>query len=245
MKKKTYIFMTLMMILTFAVSGCGSNSGAKDNAAEGDVAASGEAEDAEESDSADEAGDAGESDSADEAEDVEDSEGADGAASEALPAYTYDGDAAIAAICDYLTNDIASNYSAAEVSIPYLKTVDTDDTDPDDTKVWGDFWVINYNLNGETLEMVSGGNHPGLFHLQKNDDGSYAVTDFEAVEDGSNYLPSAKRIFGDKYEDFAKVQSDRDAMEEIRAEFIKAYVDANGLNITAYKDYGWDPVALD
>ena len=71
MKKKTYIFMTLMMILTFAVSGCGSNSGAKDNAAEGDVAASGEAEDAEESDSADEAGDAGESDSADEAEQLE------------------------------------------------------------------------------------------------------------------------------------------------------------------------------
>ena len=161
-----------------------------------------------------------------------------------LPAFVYDGDADIAAICDYLINEIASNYDAADVTIPYMKVVDTDDSDPDDTKVWGDFWVINYDLNGDVLEMASGGNYPGLMHLKKNSDGSCVVTEFEQVADGSDFIPSAKKIFGDRYDDFIKAQSDDKAMEEIRAEYIRGYVEANGLNITAYKDYGWDPVDL-
>ena len=184
-----------------------------------------------------------ENDFADADTDVSDAEGE--ADTGALPPYVYDGDADIAAICDYLTNEVASNYDAADVSIPYMKVVDKDDSDPDDTKVWGDFWVINYDLKGDVLEMASGGNYPGLMHLKKNDDASFTVTDFEAVEDGSNFLQSAQKIFGDRYEDFAKAQADDEAMEKIRAEFIKDYVDANGLNITAYQDYGWDPVTLE
>ena len=125
-----------------------------------------------------------------------------------LPAYTYDGDADIAAICDYLTNVVASGYEDADVSIPYMSIVDKDDTDPEDTLVWGDFWVMNYNLNGEILETESGGNYPGLMHLKKNDDESYEVTDFEVIEDGSGFIESAKRIFGDRYDDFTKAQSD-------------------------------------
>ena len=46
------------------------------------------------------------------------------------------------------------------------------------------------------------------------------------------------------YDDFAAAQADDEAMEKIRAEFIKDYVEANGLNITAYQDYGWDPVMI-
>ena len=34
------------------------------------------------------------------------------------------------------------------------------------------------------------------------------------------------------------------ANEETRTQYIRAYAEANGLNITAYQDYGWDPVEL-
>lgn len=165
-------------------------------------------------------------------------------ASEILPAYVYQGDEKTAAICDYLTTDIASNYSEAEVSIPYMQIVDTDDSNPDDTLVWGDFRVMNYNLEGDILTTESGGNHPGLMHLKKNSDGSYVVTEFEQVTDGEGFVESAKEIFGDRYDAFSKVQADADAFEEIRKESIKEYVLQNGLSITAYQDYGWDPVSL-
>ena len=182
--------------------------------------------------------------------DADDAAAADGAevmdeaASGKLPAYVYNGEADIAAICDYLTKVVASDYSDADVSIPYMHIVDTDKSNPEDTLVWGDFWVINYNLKGDILEMDSGGDYPGLMHLQKKDDGRYAVTKFEVVGDGSDFTSSAKKIFGDRYDDFAKAHADNEAMEKIRAEFIKGYVEAYGLNITAYQDYGWDPVPL-
>ena len=164
--------------------------------------------------------------------------------SEGLPAYVYEGDAETAAICDYLTNVVAKDCPEADVSIPYMRIVDRDESDPEDTVVRGDFWVMNYNLEGDVLEMDSGGDYPGAMHLEKNSDGSFTVTDFDAVGDGSLFEPSARRIFGDKYDEFMAAQSDRDTMEEIRADFIRDYVKANGLNITAYKDYGWDPIKL-
>jgi hypothetical protein len=64
------------------------------------------------------------------------------------------------------------------------------------------------------------------------------------VADGSDYTPSAKKIFGDHYDDFVKLNSDQEKREEIRAQIIANYVAANNLNITCYKDYGWDPVTL-
>ena len=66
----------------------------------------------------------------------------------------------------------------------------------------------------------------------------------EVTEDGSGYTESAKRIFGDHYDEFAKVNSDEETREKTRAQIIANYVAANNLQITAYKDYGWDPVIL-
>ena len=45
--------------------------------------------------------------------------------------------------------------------------VEVDESDSADVRVWGDFWVFNYNISGDTLKTVSGGDHPGLFHLVK------------------------------------------------------------------------------
>ena len=78
----------------------------------------------------------------------------------------------------------------------------------------------------------------------KLDEAGYVVTGMDVVADGSDYMESAKKLFGDKYEDFAKVTSDQDAREANRAQIVANYVAANELNITQYQDYGWDPVTL-
>ena len=67
----------------------------------------------------------------------------------------------------------------------------------------------------------------------------FEVTGFDAVEDGSRYLPSAKRIFGKKYEAFHAINSDAEARERLRAEGLAVYAKRHGLGATLYQDYGW------
>ena len=100
------------------------------------------------------------------------------------------------AIENYLVNVIGKNYAEAEYCITSPFIVSTDNGNKYDVLVWGDFWVFNYDLSGDTLKTVSGGNHPGLMHLKRTDNG-YEVTSFEEVEDGAGNLESSKRIFGD------------------------------------------------
>ncbi|MBQ7464702.1 MAG: hypothetical protein IJS86_07560 [Lachnospiraceae bacterium] len=162
-----------------------------------------------------------------------------------LPRYEYpEDDAVLSAISDYMTNEISQDYEPAGVSIPGLDLVDRDDTDPEDVKVWGYFSVWNYDADGDILKMSSGGAYPGLFHVKDNKDGTASVISFDRVADGSDYTPSAKKIFGDRYEKFEKLSSDDEAREKARKETIKRYVEDNGLNISAYQDPGWDPVKL-
>ena len=135
-------------------------------------------------------------------------------------------------------------FDEADVSIPVVFIVDKDESDPDDVKVWGDFWIYNYNLEGETLMCESGGAFPGCMHLKKNGD-FYEFFAMDQVEDGGNFIKSAKRIFGNNYDKFMEIESDQDAREAERKKIIKEYVDMFGYNITAYQDTGWDPVPLD
>ena len=78
-------------------------------------------------------------------------------------------------------------------------------------------------------------------HISKDD---YTVTAFDVVEDGGNFESSAKEIFGDKYDQFMAAESDQEAREALRKHIIETYVKANGLEVTKYQDYGWDPVEL-
>ena len=161
-----------------------------------------------------------------------------------LPAYQYpQNDPIHKAVSDYLTHDIAKNYAPSDVCIPSISIVGTDTSNPDDTLVWGDFWVFNYKLENDTLLTESGGSHPGLMHLKKSDD-NYIVTKMDIVADGSDNLKSAKEIFGDKYEDFHKINANQDEREKVRLQFISDYVKFNKLAITKIKDSGWEPVDL-
>ena len=98
---------------------------------------------------------------------------------------------------------------------------------------------------GDTLKTVSGGSHPGLFHVQKKGD-NYTVTAFEQVEDGAGNEASARRIFGENYDEYIGDNGcdQHGLLEDIRYKTIKRYVKEHGLNVTMYKDYGWPAVPL-
>ena len=142
------------------------------------------------------------------------------------------------AISDYLLREIAPYYRQGELCVPSLLIAhETDST------VYGDFWVFWYNISGDTLKMVSGGSHPGKMTL------TYAnnqpqVIDFERVEDGSRFMPSAKRIFGNYLDIFMNMHSNESVREAVRREQLSEYVQQNGLNFHYYQDFGWEAKEL-
>ena len=162
-----------------------------------------------------------------------------------LPDYSYTGtgNAAIMnAITDYMEK-MASQYGAADVMIPNIQVAGVDDSNPNDIKVYGDFWVMNYNLTGKTLENTAGGSYPGLMHLAQTAAG-YVVTRFESADDGANFQESLERICAD-HPEMANVLLNSELNDDLRVDTIKNYVKSNGLDIDFFKDYGWAPVAVD
>ena len=169
---------------------------------------------------------------------------AENSASAELPKYEYPGpELFYSVLYQYIIDECAQYYDLEPgmVTIPNVNIIAEDDSNKDDIKVYGDFWVFNYKLNGETLEMESGSQHPGCIHIKTTDAG-YEVTSMDTVGDGADYNPSAKKIFGDYYDQFMNI--DKDAEEATRAQIIANYVASNNLKVTAYQDYGWDPVTL-
>ncbi len=161
-----------------------------------------------------------------------------------MPKYEYHGDAAhMKTICDYLIDYTKDRYDKASVTIPVPLIAEMDSSDPDDIKVWGGFWVFNYNLSGDVLQCVSGGNYPGCMHLKKDGSG-YSVKKFEVAADGTGFASSLRKICGNNDARYDKVVKAEERRETERKNLIADYVKANRLKITAYQDYGWDPVML-
>ena len=149
----------------------------------------------------------------------------------------------LTAVDDYLVNEIGKNYSQGDVCIPCAFVVNADESNMDDILVWGDFWVFNFDIAGDTLKCVSGGDHPGLMHVKKTENG-FEVTSFDAVADGADNMPSAKRIFGDKYDAFWEFNSNQEKREEGRLRTIADYVKKHKLPVKLLQDYGWPAVEL-
>lgn len=166
-----------------------------------------------------------------------------------LPAYVYPGDdpieAAVTACIvekgkDYLLEDGAVTIPAPVI----LKTVFQDDTH---ALVYGNFWVLNYVAKEHILECISGGEYPGVMTLEKKDDCWEAVA-LETAGDGDDYPKDIRRFADGDAELEAAFFHTQDVSEEplkgVRTRFIQDYVNANGLDITAYQDYGWDAIPL-
>ncbi len=143
-----------------------------------------------------------------------------------------------AALDRYMTEQIAGHYAKGEYSVSVSDVVAVNDEDTTDIRIWGDFWVYNYKQVGDTLKCISCGSHPGLMHISQKGKHFY-VSQFEQVEDGSSYLPSAKRIFGEHFESFQIHHSNADERETNRSQLLRGFVRDHGLTATKYQDYGW------
>lgn len=147
------------------------------------------------------------------------------------------------AISDYLVNEIGKDYLQGQLCIPILLIVATEDADSANTKVWCDCWVDWYNVAGDTLKTVSGGNHSGCMSVALQN-GKPVVTAFERTLDGSGFLPSAKRIFGKHYDVFQDMNSNQEVRNAARKEQLQDYVKQHKLSVKCYQDYGWPAVEL-
>ncbi len=157
-------------------------------------------------------------------------------------AFGYAGDDPVEAACyEHMAEVIGPQYAEAEISIPTVIIFHVDYTPEDEVLVYGDFWVENYNVEGDTLKCVSGGNHPGVMHVSKE---TNTVTAFDQVADGEGFEESAKELFGEHYDEFMEAYNDSDAREEARKITVSDYVILNGIDVRYYQDEGWDPVEL-
>lgn len=147
------------------------------------------------------------------------------------------------AIHRYLVDSISSQYAEADIRVPLPTVVAVDESNGEDIKVWGEFWVMNFNQVGDTLKMVSGGSHAGLMHIRQTEKG-YTVTGFDQIADGSLFVKSAKKIFGDKYDAFVAIYSDHEKRNRHHEELLSEYVKKHHLTATMYQDNGQDAKPL-
>ena len=143
------------------------------------------------------------------------------------------------AISDYLVREIGGQYQKGELCIPVLMIVHEEDE-----LFMGDFWVMWYNVAGDTLKCVSGGNHAGVMTMSE-EEGKYTVTGFEQTVDGAGNEASAKRIFGSYFDIYENIHASEQVREAVRKGQLQEYVKKNALNVHYYQDYGWPAVKLD
>ena len=116
-------------------------------------------------------------------------------------------------IAQYLVNQIGPLYLQGDVCVPTIMVVAEDSL-----QIWCDCWVEWYNISADSLMFVSGGNHSGCFTLTEQN-GTLNVASFDQTLDGSAFLPSAKRIFGQHYDIYNNIHSNpaiRDACRELQ-----------------------------
>ncbi len=147
------------------------------------------------------------------------------------------------AMSEYLAKEIGEHYLKGDICIPSLLIVATDEKNSMKSRIWCDCWVMWYQIAGDTLKTVSGGNHPGCMTLQMRN-GQPVVTAFEQTEDGAGNMASAKRIFGKHFDLFQNMHSNEGIREAARKEQLKEYVRRHQMNVNYYQDYGWNAVKL-
>ena len=146
------------------------------------------------------------------------------------------------AMSDYLVKEIGTHYLQGQLCIPTLLIVAEEEQDYV-MCVWCDTWVYWYNIEGDTLKTVSGGNHAGCMTVRQQD-GKPVVTAFDQTVDGAGNEASAKRIFGKHYDVFHNMNSNQEVREAARKEQLQWYIRQHGMNIRFYQDDGWPAVSL-
>ena len=128
------------------------------------------------------------------------------------------------------------------MTIPSMRILGIDDSDPNDVRVYGCYWVYSYYIMDKTLVMTSGGDYSGVMHLAKKEDGTYVVTQQDEIADGESFKESAMQLYGNYYDQFESLESD--SLEDIWEKAISDYVKEHDLPVTKYMDFGMEEVEI-
>ena len=167
-----------------------------------------------------------------------------------LPAYAYTGDDPVeAALADYAVREWSGDYlaHAGDTAIPVVLVLKTEAADETHLKAWANVWAYRYAKQEDTLLSISGGEYPCAALLEKDGEG-WKVVSLETAEDGDGFGESIREMaegdadLAEAY--FSTMTVDAEASKAARIRFIRGYAEANGLPVTAIKDYGWDPIPL-
>ena len=148
-----------------------------------------------------------------------------------------------AGITSFLIEEFGTKYTQGDLCIPVLMIVAEEDCETEIAWVWGDFWVFNYKIAGDTLKTISGGNHACRLQIGELSDSLY-VMGYDLVEDGAGNDKSAREIFGKHYDVYQNMHSNEQVREAVRKEQLREYVKRNNLKVSCYQDYGWPAVEL-
>lgn len=155
-----------------------------------------------------------------------------------LPVYQYAGhDAVKAALTEYVMSEFTPLEDDPDVTIPVVNVIAMDYSKDGETLVWGSFSVYNYELRGDTLVSISGGEYPGFARLKRTGDG-YEVDSFEVIGEKTKNTAAVKKALGKHYNTFKKIEGDVALREKIRAKTIADYVHSHDLAITKYQATG-------
>ena len=172
------------------------------------------------------------------------------AAAEGLPAWEYAGEDPVeAAVCACMMENLADLYGTehGDTAIPAPVILRTEADGDGRMTVWGNFWMFRYVQHDGVLLCISGGEAPGVMTLEAADGGWKAVS-LETAGWGEEYAEDIARFSrGDAELEaayFAAEDGSADPLRSVRTRFIRAYVEAGGLAVTAYQDPYWDPVPL-
>ena len=157
--------------------------------------------------------------------------------------YTYAGveHPYLEAISDYLCRYNEKNPEQKDGMIPCITVLQVDNDDESDVKIWGVFDVSNYTLTDGTLVEENTARLAGLFHLSREADGSYAVTEGEFLK---NDDPDAIDAMTEGYDLAREGLHHITVTEETRRWYLSQFVKAEGLDAVQYRPLGGDPLPL-
>ena len=146
-------------------------------------------------------------------------------------------------ISDYLVTEIGQQYAQGDLCVPVLMIVAEEDCETEIAWVWGDFWIFWYNISGDTLKTVSGGNHAGRMLICAGEP-LWSVCGFEQTVDGAGNDQSAREIFSSHYDIYQNMHSNENVREAVRKEQLQYYIRRHNLPYRYYQDYAWPAVEL-
>ena len=149
-------------------------------------------------------------------------------------------------VTEAILTEVGSNYDTENVvQIPTPYIVKIDDEDIKDIKVYGDFFLYGYTMDGMIFDFVNGGSYPGCIHL-RSDFGNISFVSFDIAEDGSNYDESLLKICGGDESLVKDINNERhNDGDNLRIEYVKMYAKDNDLLVSGIKDYGWPVILFD